>query len=174
MTSFYRLGEARYSAPEVFQSLCIDDCGHFAADYSEKADIYSAALVIWYILTGRRPPSQVRHAAIRKGCSTRRGVRSRPNRNEGCESRIRHTLMSARRRGGSPGPATGESGGSARPEAGPAALAGNGGSPRAHVGRRRQHPAVGGRVCRRGARHGRAGAPVRRRRECGLCTAMKS
>ena len=109
-----------------------------------------------------------------KGVQTQRGDRSRPNRNEGCESRIRHTLMSARRRGGSPGPATGESGGSARPEAGPAALAGNGGSPRAHVGRRRQHPAVGGRVCRRGARHGRAGAPVRCRRERGLCAAMKS
>ena len=40
-------GTNRYMAPEVF----------FGADrpYTEKADIYSAALVIWEIATGRKP-----------------------------------------------------------------------------------------------------------------------
>ena len=39
-----------YMAPEVVTS-----CVAGAAEYTEKADIYSAALIVWYLLTGRRP-----------------------------------------------------------------------------------------------------------------------
>mmetsp|Transcript_604 Transcript_604/g.1419 ORF Transcript_604/g.1419 Transcript_604/m.1419 type:complete len:138 (+) Transcript_604:494-907(+) len=40
-------GTVRYMAPEVFA--CVK--GH----YTEKADIYSAAIIMWYIATGQRP-----------------------------------------------------------------------------------------------------------------------
>jgi len=40
-------GTVRYMAPEVF--------GKHQQQYSEKADIYSAALICWYIATGWRP-----------------------------------------------------------------------------------------------------------------------
>ena len=41
----------RYSAPEVF----VHDEARGGAVYSDWADIFSAALVIWRLLTGRRP-----------------------------------------------------------------------------------------------------------------------
>mmetsp|Transcript_30148 Transcript_30148/g.74146 ORF Transcript_30148/g.74146 Transcript_30148/m.74146 type:complete len:317 (+) Transcript_30148:124-1074(+) len=40
-------GTVRYMAPEVISQR--------TGNYTEKADIYSAALIIWYIATGRRP-----------------------------------------------------------------------------------------------------------------------
>ena len=49
-----RIGTLRYSAPEVFA--CDEKAGGVV--YSEKADVFSAALIIWYLLTGRRPHSR--------------------------------------------------------------------------------------------------------------------
>ena len=46
------VGSPCYTAPEVVRSRC-PLTG--AAEYTEKADVYSAALIIWYLLTGRRP-----------------------------------------------------------------------------------------------------------------------
>ena len=45
-------GSARYRAPEVLST-------SNRANYTEKADIYSAALVIYFILTGRVPDNDV-------------------------------------------------------------------------------------------------------------------
>ena len=44
------IGSPCYMAPEVVTS-----CIAGAAEYTEKADIYSAALIIWYLLTGQKP-----------------------------------------------------------------------------------------------------------------------
>ena len=46
-------GTPRYMAPEILT-------GGETALYTEKADIYSASLVIWYLLTGKRPEIDVR------------------------------------------------------------------------------------------------------------------
>ena len=46
------IGSPCYMAPEVVRGRCT---ATGAAEYTEKADVYSAALVIWYLLTGRRP-----------------------------------------------------------------------------------------------------------------------
>ena len=46
-------GSPRYRAPEVLSD------SEFAA-YTEKSDIYSASLVIYYLLTGRRPENDVK------------------------------------------------------------------------------------------------------------------
>jgi serine/threonine protein kinase len=49
------VGTPRYTAPEVLEcSMPGEHTGDIAA-YTEKADIFSAALVIWYLLAGRRP-----------------------------------------------------------------------------------------------------------------------
>mmetsp|Transcript_16793 Transcript_16793/g.35505 ORF Transcript_16793/g.35505 Transcript_16793/m.35505 type:complete len:309 (-) Transcript_16793:338-1264(-) len=45
-------GTLRYMAPEVVAQR--------TSNYTEKADIYSASLVIWYILTGRKPEIDIR------------------------------------------------------------------------------------------------------------------
>ena len=50
------VGTPQYGAPEVFAiPLAAADAGV----YTEKADIYSAALIIWYLLTGRVPSTSV-------------------------------------------------------------------------------------------------------------------
>ena len=46
-------GTPRYMAPEILT-------GGETAIYTEKADIYSASLVLWYLLSGRRPEIDVR------------------------------------------------------------------------------------------------------------------
>ena len=46
-------GSPRYRAPEVLSSTGF-------AVYTEKSDIYSASLVIYYLLTGRRPENDVK------------------------------------------------------------------------------------------------------------------
>ena len=46
------VGTPRYTAPEVFSK------GR-TATYTERIDIYSAALVIWYLVTGHRPCCRV-------------------------------------------------------------------------------------------------------------------
>ena len=48
-------GTPRYTAPEVTASLSLGEHAANAAVYTEKADIYSAALIVWYLLVGRRP-----------------------------------------------------------------------------------------------------------------------
>ena len=48
-------GTPRYTAPEVMASLSLGEHVSEAAVYTEKADIYSAALIISYLLVGRRP-----------------------------------------------------------------------------------------------------------------------
>ena len=50
------VGTPRYAAPEVLGA----GAGSQHAAYTEKADVYSAALVIWYLLTGWRPACDVR------------------------------------------------------------------------------------------------------------------
>eukprot|EP00961_Rhodomonas_salina_P159535 2148325-Rhodomonas_salina.3 len=49
-------GTVRYMAPEVFT--CVK--GH----YTEKADIYSAAIIMWYIATGQRPLLHGKHDLV--------------------------------------------------------------------------------------------------------------
>jgi serine/threonine protein kinase len=45
-------------APEVIHSLCV--CTNYTGTiYTEKADIYSAALIVWYLLTGMQPKANV-------------------------------------------------------------------------------------------------------------------
>ena len=46
-------GTPRYRAPEVQSTLPV-------AAYTERADVFSAALVMWYLLAGRRPENDVR------------------------------------------------------------------------------------------------------------------
>ena len=48
-------------APEVLKHLIVGDVDTHHAVYTEKADIYSAALVMWYLLTGLRPSCSARH-----------------------------------------------------------------------------------------------------------------
>ena len=55
----YKIGTPRYAAPEVFHSPCVDEDGLTAAVYTEKADVYSAALIIYHLLSGRRPKGSV-------------------------------------------------------------------------------------------------------------------
>ena len=54
------IGTPRYSAPEVLASLSAGEHTSHSAVYTEKADVYSAALIIWYLLTGQRPHCKVR------------------------------------------------------------------------------------------------------------------
>ena len=46
-------GSPRYRAPEILSSTNV-------SHYTEKSDIYSASLVIYYLLTGRRPENDVK------------------------------------------------------------------------------------------------------------------
>jgi serine/threonine protein kinase len=46
-------GSPRYRAPETLAASA-------TANFTEKADVYSAALVIWYLLAGRRPDCDAR------------------------------------------------------------------------------------------------------------------
>eukprot|EP00960_Hanusia_phi_P046243 757718-Hanusia_phi.AAC.1 len=67
-------GTVRYMAPEV---LCQKQ-----GNYNEKADIYSASLILWYIATTQRPPvkspSEIR-AIIQSGSGTHaKGLLDRP------------------------------------------------------------------------------------------------
>jgi serine/threonine protein kinase len=62
------VGTPRYTAPEVLQRLHDGDAATASAIYTEKADVYSAALVIWYMLTGWEP-----------ACDVRRSPRARPD-----------------------------------------------------------------------------------------------
>ena len=55
------IGTPRYMAPEVLKHLIVGDVDTHHAVYTEKADIYSAALIIWYLLTGRQPLCSARH-----------------------------------------------------------------------------------------------------------------
>mmetsp|Transcript_69156 Transcript_69156/g.184298 ORF Transcript_69156/g.184298 Transcript_69156/m.184298 type:complete len:156 (+) Transcript_69156:746-1213(+) len=48
------IGTPRYGAPEVFHPRPADQCGNDLG-YDEKVDVYSAALIMWYLLTGRKP-----------------------------------------------------------------------------------------------------------------------
>ena len=69
------IGTPKYAAPEVFHSMSIGEDGQLAAVYTEKADVYSAALVLWYLLTGRRPKGRVTsdpHARPEAGPAQRR------------------------------------------------------------------------------------------------------
>jgi serine/threonine protein kinase len=61
------IGTTRYTAPEVLERLYDGDAATACAAYTEKADIYSAALVIYYFLTGWQP-----------ACDVRRNPRARP------------------------------------------------------------------------------------------------
>jgi serine/threonine protein kinase len=62
------IGTPRFTAPEVLERL-YDGCAATAsAAYTEKADVYSAALVIYYVLTGWQP-----------ACDVRRNPRARPD-----------------------------------------------------------------------------------------------
>jgi serine/threonine protein kinase len=54
------IGTPRYTAPEVLASLSAGEHTSVFAEYTEKADVYSAALIIWYLLTGQRPHCNVR------------------------------------------------------------------------------------------------------------------
>ncbi len=62
------IGTPRYTAPEVLERLHDGDTATASAAYTEKADIYSAALVIYYFLTGWQP-----------ACDVRRKPRARPD-----------------------------------------------------------------------------------------------
>jgi serine/threonine protein kinase len=62
------IGTPRYTAPEVLERLYDGDAATASAAYTEKADVYSAALVIWYFLTGWQP-----------SCDIRRNPRARPD-----------------------------------------------------------------------------------------------
>ena len=62
------IGTPRYTAPEVLEHLMVGDVDTQHAVYTEKADVYSAALIMWYILTGWMPP-----------CDVRKNPRARPD-----------------------------------------------------------------------------------------------
>ena len=65
----FNIGTPRYMAPEVLEWLDDDgDAATASAIYTEMTDVYSAALVIWLILTGWQPP-----------CEVRRNPRARPD-----------------------------------------------------------------------------------------------
>ena len=49
-----RLGTVKYSAPEVFAH----DETRGGVFYTDRADVFSAALIIYWLLTGRRPQSR--------------------------------------------------------------------------------------------------------------------
>mmetsp|Transcript_23475 Transcript_23475/g.63365 ORF Transcript_23475/g.63365 Transcript_23475/m.63365 type:complete len:309 (+) Transcript_23475:151-1077(+) len=49
-------GTLRYMAPEVVAQK--------TSNYTEKADIYSASLVIWYLLSGRKPDIDIRQNSL--------------------------------------------------------------------------------------------------------------
>ena len=54
------IGTPRYTAPEVLEGLDEAEGVCSAAAYTEKADVYSAALIIWFLVTGQRPSCKVR------------------------------------------------------------------------------------------------------------------
>ena len=55
------IGTPRYMAPEVLDSVCAGQHSSVIFSiYTEKADIYSGALVLWYLLTGMLPNCKVR------------------------------------------------------------------------------------------------------------------
>ena len=54
------IGTPRYAAPEVLEHLKAGEMGAQNVAYTEKADIYSAALVLWYLLTGWEARCDVR------------------------------------------------------------------------------------------------------------------
>jgi serine/threonine protein kinase len=58
-THTYKVGTPRYTAPEVLEGLTSGQHTSLAAVYTEKADVYSAALIIWYLLTGQCPIARV-------------------------------------------------------------------------------------------------------------------
>jgi serine/threonine protein kinase len=59
-----RIGTPRYGAPEVFHIPGVGDSDDRDTDvtgvYTEKADVYSAAVILWYLITGRRPKLDIR------------------------------------------------------------------------------------------------------------------
>jgi serine/threonine protein kinase len=59
-----RIGTPRYGAPEVFHVPGAGDDAEGEADltgvYTVKADVYSAAILLWYLITGRRPKLDIR------------------------------------------------------------------------------------------------------------------
>ena len=55
------IGTPRYMAPEVLEHYMVGDIDTHHAIYTEKADIYSAALILWYMLTGWEPPCHARN-----------------------------------------------------------------------------------------------------------------
>ena len=54
------IGTPRFSAPEVLQHWAEEGIEPQYAAYTEKADIYSAALILWYLLTGWQPRCDLR------------------------------------------------------------------------------------------------------------------
>ncbi len=62
-----RIGTPRYGAPEVFHPPGAGDEADADADvtgvYTEKADVYSAAIILWYLIAGRRPKLDIRKDA---------------------------------------------------------------------------------------------------------------
>ena len=62
------IGTPRYMAPEVLKHLIVGDVDTHQAVYTEKADVYSAALILWYLLSGWQP-----------SCSARRDPHERPD-----------------------------------------------------------------------------------------------
>ena len=52
------IGTPLYMAPEVAYADAANvgaPAGGGAAEYTEKADVFSAAIILWYLVTGRRP-----------------------------------------------------------------------------------------------------------------------
>ena len=54
------IGTPRYAAPELLEHLQPRDIDTHRITYTEKADIYSAALILWYLLTGWQPRCDLR------------------------------------------------------------------------------------------------------------------
>jgi serine/threonine protein kinase len=54
-----------YAAPEIFQGQVFDDGQRLGFHYTEKSDIYSAALIIGYLLTGWRPSTDAMSKAYK-------------------------------------------------------------------------------------------------------------
>ena len=59
------IGTPRYGAPEVFHCSASSHCAPEAGTvmYTDKADVYSAAIVLWYIFTGHQPKIDIRKDA---------------------------------------------------------------------------------------------------------------
>jgi serine/threonine protein kinase len=58
-----KIGTPRYAAPELFQGQVFDDGHRLGYHYTEKSDVYSAAIIIDYLLTGWRPNTNAMSAA---------------------------------------------------------------------------------------------------------------